>query len=204
VARRLAALLALWAAAVLAAAGPAEARHGCGAARSEGARIVVKTREAVVFTKGSFVYGCLASVGTVRRLPDEGGGIDLTPPDGPVLSGRYVAYATFGSAIGDEFDRLYVYDLRLGRRFLVVGSNFIRAIVLKRNGSVAWIEGSTVAPADPDQPSFQVRKFGNEERQGAVLLDRGSDVDPDSLTLAADRLSIGWVRGGTDRTAPLR
>lgn len=86
----------------------------------------------------------------------------------------------------------------------MVGSNFIRGIVLKRNGSVAWIEGSTVAPADPEQPSFQVRKFGTGERQGSVLLDRGSDLDPDSLTLAADRLSISWVRGGTTRTAPLR
>lgn len=203
-ARRLAIAAALCAAGALAGAGPVEATHGCGAARSRGAQIVVKTREAVVFTKGSFVYGCLATVGTVRRLPDEGGGIDLTPPDGPVLSGRYVAYATFGSAIGDEFDRLYVYDLKLGRRFLVEGSNFIRGIVLKRNGSVAWIEGSTVAPADPDQPVYQVRKVGNEERQGAVLLDRSADIDPDSLTMAADRLSVSWVRGGTTRSAPLR
>jgi hypothetical protein len=196
--------VALCALAALAAASPAPAASGCGVARQSGSQIVVKTRESVVFTRRGNVYGCLSSTQRVRQLPDEGGGIDTTPPDVPALSGRYVAYATFGSAIGDEFDRLYVYDLRLGKRFLVVGSNFIRAIVLKRNGSVAWIEGSTVAPQDPDEPLFQIRKVGIEERQGAVLLDRGSDIDRDSLTLAADRLSVSWTRGGTTRTAPLR
>jgi hypothetical protein len=187
----------------LATALPAQASHGCGAARSKGARIVVKTREAVMFTKGLYYYGCLASVGTVRRLPEEGGGIDVTAPEIPVLAGRYLAYATTGSAIGDEFDRLYVYDLRVGRRFVFESSTFIRGIVLKRNGSVAWIE---VAPADAggDQAVWDVRKLAIEEREGSVLLDRGSDVDPASLALAPDRTGISWTRGGATRTAALR
>jgi hypothetical protein len=188
---------------VLGSAVPAEATHGCGAARSSGARIVVKTREAVVFTKGIYYYGCLASVGTVRRLPEEGGGIDITPPNIPVLAGRYVAYSTEGSGIGDEFDRLYVYDLRVGRRFLVESSTVIRSVVLKRNGSVAWIEAAH-ADAGGDQPVWDVRKWSNEERQGSLLIDRGRDVDPDSLVLSPDRLSIGWTRGGAPRTATLR
>jgi hypothetical protein len=187
---------------VLGSAAPAEARHGCSASRSKGARIVVKTREAVMFTKGLYYYGCLSSLGIVRRLPEEGGGIDVTAPHLPALAGRYVAYATSGSAIGDEFDRLYVYDLRAGRPFLIESSTFIRGIVLKRNGSVAWIEA---APADAgDQPVWDVRKWANEEREGSVLVDRGADLDPDSLALSADRTSISWTRGGAPRTASLR
>jgi hypothetical protein len=202
VTRRLAFATALCAALVLGAAAPAEATHGCGSARSKGARIVVKNREAVMFTKGFFYYGCLSSVGTVRRLPDEGGGIDITPPEIPVLAGRYVAYATTGSAIGDEFDRLYVYDLRLGRRFLFESSTFIRTVVLKRNGSVAWVEA---APVDAgDATVWDVRKWANEEREGSVLVDRGSEIDPESLTLAPDRTSISWTRGGATRSASLR
>jgi hypothetical protein len=203
VARRALLAAALCGVLALSGAAPAEASHGCGAARSKGARIVVKTREAVMFTKGFYYYGCLASVGTVRRLPEEGGGIDIDAPGLPVLAGRYLAYSTAGSAIGDEFDRLYVYDLRVGRRFLFQSSTFVRAIVLKRNGSVAWIE---TAPADPggDETVWDVRKWANEERQGSVLIDRGSDVDPDSLALGADRNSVSWSRGGAARTAPLR
>jgi len=206
VARRLGLASLLCAALALMAATPVQASHGCGAARSKGARIVVKSKEAVVFTKGLYTYGCLSSVGRLRRLPDEGAGVDTTAPGVPVLAGRYVAYATAGSGIGDEFDRLYVYDLRLGRRFLQVSSNFIRAIVLKRNGSVAWLEGSTVDPGDnPNAPTNQIRKFGNEERQGVVLVTRGA-IDPDSLGLSPDRTEVTWTRGGGSAryAAPLR
>lgn len=201
-ARRLALLTTLCLVASLAAALPAQASHGCSAWRSKGAKLIVKTREAVVFSKGVYYYGCLASTGTVRRLPEEGGGIDVAGPDAPQLAGRYVAYNTSGSGIGDEFDRLYVYDLRVGRRFLVESSTFIRDIVLKRNGSVAWIEA---APADVgDAPVWDVRAWSNEDRQGSVLLDRGADIAPESLVLTPDRLRIEWTRGGAARSAPLR
>ena len=185
-------------------AAPAAATHGCGSARSAGAEIVTKTRYGVIFTKRGNVYGCLGSQGTVRQLPDEGGGIDTTPPNGPVLGGRYVAYSTVGSAAGDEFDRLYVYDIRRGRRFLQVSSNFISDIVAKLNGSVAWTEGSTVDPAPGQPPVYQIRKFDNELREGVLLVDRGADIDPDSLVLGPERTEVRWVRGGVERSAPLR
>ena len=203
-ARRTALVAALAVAVPLGGGAPAEATHGCGAARSKGARIIVKTREAVVFTKRLDVYGCLASVGSVRELPTEGGGIDVSGRrDGPQLAGRYVAYSTFGSAIGDEFDRVYVYDLRLGRTFQIAGSNFVGAIVVKRNGSVAWID-HPAAVVTPGEDVLQVRKWAYEERQGVVLVDRGSGIDPDSLALSPDRTGISWARGGVTRTASLR
>jgi hypothetical protein len=100
---------------------------------------------------------------------------------------------------------VFAADPGEANRLLVSGQGEGTAgIVLKRNGSVAWVEGSTVAPANPDERAFQIRKFGNEERQGVVLLDRGADLDPGSPRLAADRLSVSWVRGGATRTAPLR
>jgi hypothetical protein len=73
--------------------------------------------------------------------------------------------------------------------------------VLKRNGSVAWIDAPN---ADTEQPVWQVRKYAHEERQGAILVDRGVDIDNQSLTLAPDRNTIVWTRGGTQRTASLR
>ena len=189
--------------AALALAGPAEASHGCGASRSKGAELVVKTREAVVFTKGPYVYGCLSSAGTVRRLIDEGGGIRVSGTGAPQLAGRYVAYATFGSAIGDESDRVYVYDLKLGRPFVVESSTAVTDIALKRNGSVAWVEVSTVDAGEGD-PVFDVRRWSGVDRQGAVLLDRGPDVGRGSLVLSDDRRTISWtLRDGSVRSAPL-
>ena len=199
-ARRAAVLAAVTALAALAAAAPAQA--SCSAARASGSQVVTKTREAIVFTRSGVLYGCLSSTGVVRRLPDEGGGADVTGVDRPRLAGRYVAYSTAGSGIGDEFDRLYVYDLRAGRRFLVESSNVIRSIVVKRNGSVGWIEAATVDPAGTD-PVWQVRKWSNEERQSAVLVDRGADIEPESLALTGDRNGMTWVRG-TVRGTSLR
>jgi hypothetical protein len=195
---------ALCAAAVPAAtAPPAAASHGCSAS-ARGAQVVTRVSDAIVFAKRGNLYGCIFSQGTVRRLPDEGGGIDVTPPNGPMLGGRFVAYSTIGSAAGDEFDRLYVYDIRRGRRFLQVSSNFITDIVVKRNGSVAWVEGSTVDPGADRPPAHQVRKFDAELREGVLLVDRGADIDPDSLVLGPDRTDVRWLRGGSERSAPLR
>lgn len=199
-ARRLVIALVLCLATALAGSVPAQAKSSCSDARSQGARIVVKTKEAVVYTKGSNLYGCL-SRHRPRVLPNEGGGWDLTGSDGPQLAGRYVAFTTLGSGIGDEVDRVYVYDLKLGKTFLIVPSNFVTALVLKRNGSVAWIDAPS---ADPGQPVWQVRKYAHEERQGAILVDRGADIDNRSLVLGADRNTIVWTRGGAQKSASLR
>jgi hypothetical protein len=203
VARRLALVVVLCATTLLTVAWPAEAKSGCGLARAKGSTLVVKTREAVVFKRGFYVYGCLSATGRVHLLPDEGGGIDEAGSDGPQLAGRYVAYSTLGSAIGDEFDRMYVYDLKAGRAFLIVGSNVISAIVLKRNGSAAWIERSPVAPPEGSPDVYQVRKYSHEERQGVVLLDRGADIDPRQLTIS-EGVTVTWTRGGVIRSASLR
>jgi hypothetical protein len=204
VARRLLLLAALALAATVAAPGSATAASGCGVARSAGAKIIVKTRESVVFTKRGNLYGCLSSVQRNRNLPSEGGGWDLSGVDAPQLAGRYVAFSTFGSGIGDETDRIYVYDLRLGRTFLVEGSTVITDIALKRNGSVAWIEVAPVSPTNFEETVFDVRRWSAVDRQGSVLLDRDPDIGPGSLVLSEDRRTISWTPTGSGvRSAPL-
>jgi hemolysin type calcium-binding protein len=168
---------------------------------ARGATILTHTDEGVVFKKRGFLYGCLRSVGSPHQLPSEGGGFDERGASKPSLSGRYVAYATFGSAIGDEFDRIYVYDLRLARIKLRINSNGnITAIAVKRNGSVGWIENSVV-PANP--MPWEVHKAADGEKQGNVLLARGTGIDPTSLSLSAERTSLVWTDGGAQRDAPI-
>jgi hypothetical protein len=190
------------------AAAPASAARRCSV--PPGARVLDRTSEAVVWTRGTFAtFGCHRSAGRNRRLPNEGGGIrgeqrgSPSRPGLPTLSGRYVGYVTFGSAIGDEFDRMYVYDLIRGRVKSIGSSNFVRTFVLKRNGSVAWVQSSIVQPADPNQDVYEVRKIAHDERQGNVLVDRGAGIDPASLALSSDRRSITWTNGGAQRTASL-
>jgi Ca2+-binding RTX toxin-like protein len=179
----------------------ARARPGGCEPHTSGATILTHTQDGVVFKKRGSLYGCLESVGSSHRLPSEGGGFDESGAFRPPMSGRYVAYATFGSAIGDEFDRIYVYDLRLAEIRLRINSNRkITAIAVKRNGSVGWIENSAV-----QSPSavWEVHKAAAGEKQGNVLLARGLGIDPASLALSAERTSLMWTDGGARRNAPI-
>ena len=181
---------------------PASARAasgGCGP-HTHGATILTHTQDGVVFKKRGSLYGCLESVGSPHRLPNEGGGWDERGASGPRLSGRYVAFATFGSAIGDEFDRIYVYDLRLAAIKLRIGSNGdITAIAVKRNGSVGWID----SPAVQSLPEREVHKAADGENQGNVLIARAPGIDPASLALSADRTSLTWTDSGAQHDAPI-
>lgn len=198
----------MWAPVVLALAlvmpATAPAAKSCRASTSNGAKIVTRTKSAVVFTKRGNVYGCLYRVGRIRRLLDEGGGIKEVGLSAPRLAGRYVAYATFGSAIGDEFDRVVVFDLRRGRVKHEVGSTYVQSIVVKKNGSAAWIQESVVRSANPDTPLYEVYELSDVDRQGALLLDRGRAVNPQSLKLGDDSKSVSWRNGQETRNAPLR
>jgi Ca2+-binding RTX toxin-like protein len=177
----------------------------CSGAKAKGSHIVARTRTTVVYERGFYTYACLYKVGYPRRLIDEGGGIKSGEHGevGVKIQGRYVAYATYGSAIGDEFDRMYVFDARAGVPVLVEGSNYISSIALKPNGSVAWIQLTDVQDRDQDTTSYEVRKVSLTEKQGNVLLDRGTGIAPKSLKLAPDGTSVTWTRDGAVQTAPL-
>jgi hypothetical protein len=160
-----------------------------------GAKIVSRTSEAVVFIKRGSYYGCTYS-GSIRRLP---GWDDMSRF---TLSGRFVAYIGGGTAIGDEFARIIVFDMKLGRTQSISQSNSVGGLVLKRNGSVAWTQASIVDQPIGAPPSREVRM-----RQAAdpddILLDRGTDIDPSSLALDATRTNVSWTRGGQPRTSPI-
>ena len=198
------ALIAVLALALPAAPAEAESRNKCRTSSTTGgAKIVKRTSAVVMFTKRLGYYGCAYSGGPIRQLLDEGGGIHVRGDSAPQISGRYVAYATLGSAIGDEFDRVVVWDLKAGRLAFRASSNSVVKLAVKANGSVAWTQGSVVAEPDGTPQVYEVHAASMAIREGDVLLDRGADVDPRSLALTPERESIRWTRGGATRTAPL-
>jgi hypothetical protein len=74
------------------------------------------------------------------------------------------------------------------------GPDVVPDLVVKDNGSVAWIESADYSANPPPQ----VRKV---DRLGNVVLDSGPDIDPLSLTLRGSTLR--WKKGGVIQTATL-
>ncbi|HEX8647053.1 MAG TPA: hypothetical protein VF715_09120 [Thermoleophilaceae bacterium] len=197
--KRLRLLVLTAATALLIGAAPAGARPSCGKARA-GGQVLAKTREAVVWGRGPDVFGCHRSVGRARRMPILWDGLN-----GFQLQGRYVAYAELREEQMDEFyDVLHVYDLVAGRSKVRVLRSPISSLVLKRNGSVGYIETNTNDPDTEDDPVSEVHAISNEDGLRDVTLDTGPRIDPKSLSLSPDRRTMSWTHGGETRSAPLR
>ncbi len=215
------------AAALLAAPQTASAqrdREGCFEHLSRTSRMIDETRFGIVFRKGDYVYGCIYSTGRIRRLPEQD---PLGPPVTSVgalrLDGRYVGYGVEDEEGGAQ---VLLYDLKTGTREFTASplseqttgdpnvgryTFRIRSIVVKANGTTAWIgEGARKVGEEPvpggtrdiTEPVFEVVVRGPDD-PGSDALDSASDIGPRSLAKSADEHTLYWTRGGTARSAPL-
>lgn len=176
-----------------------------------GARVIKKTREAVVIQRrDGRVYGCYFRSGRFTRVPAD--------VPGYTLAGPYVAYSLQSfDPDGTEFLLLIVRDLRTGRDHHSPaiytapqypdgeGPGAISDITLKRNGSVAWISclasdpnRTRCYPPDPQAP-YEVWRA---DRRGRKLLERSSTIRLHSLSRKAS--TITWRSDGMTRSAALR
>ncbi|MDQ3933185.1 MAG: hypothetical protein M3340_00985 [Actinomycetota bacterium] len=200
-------------------------REGCFEHLSRTSRVIDETRFGIVFRKGDYVYGCIYSTGRIRRLPEQD---PLGPPVTGVgvlrLDGRYVGYGVEDEEGGAQ---VLLYDLKTGTRVFTAGvfgpetgsdpnvtpySLRVRSIVVKANGTTAWIgEGSRKVGQEPvpgggfrdiTEPVLEVvvRRPGDTESRA---LDSGSDIAPRSIAKSADEQTLFWTRGGSSRSAPL-
>ncbi len=78
-----------------------------------------------------------------------------------------------------------------------VGPGPATAIVVKRDGAVAWITEAWIRPPDTDL-YFEVHAL---DRRGERLLALAPGIDPASLALAGSRLY--WTQGGKPMSATL-
>ena len=173
-----------------------------------------QTKFEVVFSKvvqgDRFFYGCAFSSERARRLPGQSC-CEVDVVSGFQLQGRYVAYRSLNQepAATQANDTLYVYDVKTGQIKVQAtavppgntpGSTFVSSIVLKANGSVAWIGGAQTGQSGAD---YQVQ-IDDTVGPGPVTVDQGTDIAPDSLAKASDGLSIYWIQGGVAKNAPLQ
>jgi hypothetical protein len=128
-----------------------------------------------------------------------------------VLAGPIVAYEhySFAEGLGGKRLGVAVRDLRTGATLrdeptgkakipggepeLEFGIGHTATIVVKSNGSVAWILETSA-----QEDRYQVHAV---DVTGSRLLASGPDIDPSSLALAGN--TIYWMQSGQPRAAPL-
>ncbi len=132
-----------------------------------------------------------------------------------VLAGPLVAYEEIANQLGCGFCHwaIIVRDLHNGRIIRreptgtpvqpALEENFgvgpVTAIVLKSDGSVAWIADARGAGGRPSEGGYQVHA---SDASGSRLLAMGEDIEPDSLALAGN--TIYWTQAGRPDSAWLQ
>jgi hypothetical protein len=150
------------------------------------------------------VYACLFSTNKRILL---GRNWDDEMIEQPRLAEPYVAYLNTGSM--SRSAAITVRDLRDGHvlrdrlqpslessDYYTQRVRLVTSLVLKANGSVAWIVDRQ---AFADQP--RTLDVVAVDSAGRRLLDRGADIEPESLTLTGSTLT--WRKGGATKSATL-
>jgi hypothetical protein len=147
-------------------------------------------------------YGCLFSR---NRRFELGRNWDDESIELPQVAAPYAGYVSIFCGVGRCFPFIAVRDLRDGRVLRNIDASIetvagrpsaVQSLVLKANGSVAWIVDRAAFMGSPRTIDVVA-----EDTTGRRMLDRGPDIDPLSLRLSGSTLS--WQKGGASRTATL-
>ena len=149
------------------------------------------------------VYACERATGWRRKLGVDGAYF----PDGfdvrAVVEGDLVAYSYACNSCREHYRfpvRVSVLDMSTHHHTFVYAhadrNAFATDLVLKPNGSVAWISYDRLTNGDF---GYVVRRH---DPGGTADLDEGRKVGPESLTLDPGSV-LHWTHGGEQRAAPL-
>lgn len=141
-----------------------------------------------IYDAGSVPYGCILTVGRVVRLDSSGYTFFQTAAS----AGDYIGYA-----VGrDDFETsFYIRSLntRTGRHVHTVlfepNPGSVRPIVVKANGSIAWVQSDYVAASTSDY-AYTVRLA---DTRGVRVPRHGRNVRRSTLRLQGSTLS--WRKG---------
>jgi hypothetical protein len=180
------------------------------------------------------LYGQRRSFVAARCNPHEGAATCASTAN-VTLAGSMVAYEDFfGSGSRDLFDErsidewyVEVRDLRTGRALRrvptgaalkpeprYIGTGPVVKLVLKSNGSVAWIANDYERTGSEPPPKVPYLNVYALDKTGTRLLAAGNEIDPASLALSdggvhgpAGRPVAGttlyWTQGGKAFSTPL-
>jgi hypothetical protein len=165
---------------------------------------VFRTRQRTSSGVRKTTFACLRSTGPVRRLDNPGGQIRA---DDAELAGRFVGYER--TDVSEQFrpSDMVVVDLRTGQSRTLQGSandqdtdTRVRAFVLKRNGSVAWITQGDPSAAEG------LWKDDTSDPDPQLVDSSPPPFDAARLRLSSDRRSVLYRHVGdtSDSSTPLR
>jgi len=190
-----------------------------GASKARGVeKILARSSEGVVFQR-SFdrIYGCVYANRRLRRLDVC---CDLQAFR---MAGHFAAYDYRGSAIGDESDKLGVYNLRTGKLLRVSKlspnsegagqeidtSSTVPAFLVTSKGALIWLQavrvcppGRVTLPACDLGPGHELRAVDGANRSERIV-DSGN-IDTGSLKLSKDERTISWTKDGAARSEQVR
>lgn len=153
------------------------------------------------------LWGCAYGRHRTHLLQSLGAG-DFTGYGAVAMAGHYVAVESYGvSSTGYAEDEICVFDVLDGRQSACLGDasgahgpggGLVGSMVVKRDGSIAWI---ATAPGGTNQPSYGGSEVYAYDAHGYRLVASGTDIAPGSLALAGNR--IYWMQGGVARSSRL-
>jgi hypothetical protein len=154
---------------------------------------------------GPRTYGCSTRSGKARRLESKLNESDYTSANGPFVATRrrYLAFLETEYFDPGFVTSLSVFDLVRGKRHHVAVTRQAEIHRLVFGGSpgrfrAAWIaesDGTFYVDRAPSRPDPSAKAFDT--------LDQGPIIVPDSLRILSDGVTLRWVNGGEERTAPL-
>jgi hypothetical protein len=159
---------------------------------------------------GRDVYGCVYRTGHRRYLGSGGSKVDFIAAETYIgrvaLAGRFVAFSDHITGRWGVGFSIEVVDLTTGTRRTATGVPSRRdssqqadvdSIVLRKNGSAAWMYSFRPSPDDPRE-----RFVAKLDSDGQAELARGFDIEPHSLALGG--ATVYWTQAGAPRSATLR
>jgi hypothetical protein len=168
------------------------------------ARIIKTGSRAQVYSQGKLVYGCDRRTRRSTKLGNATVCVGAVRVDHVALAYNIVAYGAERCGIDAGFTVVVVRRLSDGKRLagydavsgpgLVESYQSIGSIVVKRDGSVAWIGSEHSIIGQGSRIEVDAVQRGKRS-----MLDSGSGIVASSLRLSLSTLS--WRHGTTTRTA---
>lgn len=220
--KRVSLLLAALALLVIAPQADAKKKHGVPCAKRPAVTLLQNSRARVYSlprTGGDVAFACLLKRSKAYRLGFTSECQNETQATDYRLAGRYVGYVTTSCGLVSGTDDVVVRDLRTGHVKWAAGaatgdpsasaepSTYVDDLAMKADGSVVWMGSYDAAGSGKDQ-DHQVWKHEPGSPEGGTLVDRGTDIDVDSLALSSRTPESGltrfyWVRAGGVKSSTL-